>query len=376
MAEVEGFEPPDGFPSLVFKTSAFGRSAILPSAPKRDSIFPKRGSAENNNVWACAIAILATLEGMRAIEIQEKLTLTEVPTPELKDGEVLVKVHAAGVNRGDVLQAAGHYPPPPGASEVMGLECAGEIADPGTTSREKGEKVACLLAGGGYAEFVAVPEGQLLSIPEGWTTTEAAAIVEVACTVHSNMQLAGLKQGDTLLIHGGAGGIGTFAIQYAKALGCTVAVTAGSAEKLATCQELGADILINYKEEDFAEVMKNKCDVILDIMGAKYLDQNVKALAMDGHLVIIGMQGGVKGELNIGRLLTKRGSISATALRARDLADKARIVRDTEAIVWPLLNDGQIKHHLSTTLPLAEAEKAHQLLKEGAVTGKIVLTVA
>lgn len=313
---------------------------------------------------------------MRAIEINDGLILTDLPTPELKEGEVLVKVHATGVNRGDLLQAAGHYPPPPGASEIMGLECAGEIADPGNTGRAEGEQVACLLAGGGYAEYVAVPEGQLMSIPQGLSTTEAAAIVEVACTVHSNMQLADLKAGDTLLIHGGAGGIGTFAIQYAKALGVTVAVTAGSQEKLQLCEELGADILINYKEEDFAEVCKNKCDVILDIMGAKYLEQNIKALAMDGHLVIIGMQGGVKGELNIGRLLTKRGSISATALRARDLADKARIVADTEKTVWPMIADGRVKHQLSTTVPLEQAAEAHRLLKEGEVTGKIVLTVA
>ncbi|MEJ5998120.1 NAD(P)H-quinone oxidoreductase [Corynebacterium sp. H130] len=313
---------------------------------------------------------------MRAISIEHDLTITDVPKPELKPGEVLVKVHATGVNRGDILQAAGHYPPPPGASEIMGLECSGEIVDAGDTRRKAGEQVACLLAGGGYAEYVAVPEGQLMSLPEGYSMAEAASIVEVACTVHSNMQLAGLKQGDTLLIHGGAGGIGTFAIQYAKALGCTVAVTAGSAEKLEVCKQLGADILINYKEEDFAEVMKNKCDVILDIMGAKYLEANVKALAMDGHLIIIGMQGGVKGELNIGRLLTKRGSISATALRARDLADKARIVKDTENTVWPLIKEGKIKHHLTTTLPLEEAAKAHQMLKEGSVAGKIVLTVA
>ncbi|MEJ5927823.1 NAD(P)H-quinone oxidoreductase [Corynebacterium sp. H128] len=314
---------------------------------------------------------------MTAILAQDKTpTLCTVPRPEIADGEVLVKVKAVGVNRGDLLQVAGHYPPPPGVSEVLGLECAGFIEDPGTTSRAKGEEVACLLAGGGYAEFVAVPEGQLFPVPAGWSMTEAAAIVEVAATVHSNMQLAGLKAGDTLLIHGGAGGIGTFAIQYAKALGCTVAVTAGSAEKLDVCRQLGADILINYREEDFAEVMKNKCNVILDIIGAKYLDQNVRALAMDGHLIIIGMQGGVKGELNIGRLLTKRASISATALRARDLADKARIVADTVHTVWPMLADGRINHHLSTELPLAEAAKAHQLLKEGAVTGKIVLVVA
>lgn len=334
------------------------------------------GSGENNIVFACRIAILRIVSGMRAIDINDGLILADLPTPSLKEGEVLVKVHAAGVNRGDLLQAAGHYPPPPGTSEIMGLECAGEIVDPGATDRAKGELVACLLAGGGYAEFVAVPEGQLMSIPQGLSTREAAALVEVACTVHSNMQLAGLKSGDTLLIHGGAGGIGTFAIQYAKALGCTVAVTAGSAEKLEVCRELGADVLINYKEEDFAEVMKNKCDVILDIMGAKYLEANVKALAMDGHLVIIGMQGGVKGELNIGRLLTKRGSISATALRARDVADKARIVADTEKTVWPMIVDGHIKHQLSEVLPLEEAARAHQMLRDGAVTGKIVLAVS
>lgn len=313
---------------------------------------------------------------MKAIDILDELTVVDAPTPTLQPGEVLVKVHAAGVNRGDLLQAAGHYPPPPGASSIMGLECAGDIVDPGDTNRTVGEKVACLLAGGGYAEFVAVPAGQLMSIPAGYTMEQAASIVEVACTVHSNMQLAGLKAGDTLLIHGGAGGIGTFAIQYAKSLGATVAVTAGSAEKLEVCKQLGADILINYKEEDFAKVLKNKCDVILDIIGAKYLDQNVRALAMDGHMVIIGMQGGVKGELNIGRLLTKRGSISATALRARDLADKARIVRDTEETVWPLIQAGKIQHQLSTTLPLEDAAQAHKMLKDGSVTGKIVLSVA
>lgn len=318
---------------------------------------------------------------MRAIQLKDpedktSLTLTETATPKPKDGEVLVKVKAAGVNRGDLLQAAGHYPPPPGASEIMGLECAGTIVDAGNTQRQVGEEVICLLAGGGYAEYVAVPEGQVAPLPEGYDHAEAAAIMEVACTVHSNMQLAGLKKGDTLLIHGGAGGIGTFAIQYAKALGCTVAVTAGSAEKLDTCKELGADILINYKEQDFAAELKNTCDVILDIMGAKYLDKNVQALAKDGHLVIIGMQGGVKGELNIGKLLSKRGSILATALRARDLTDKRRIVEDAQQTVWPLLADGSIKHQLHTTLPLAEAAEAHRLLASGAVTGKIVLTVA
>ncbi|MGP6175097.1 NAD(P)H-quinone oxidoreductase [Corynebacterium sp. A21] len=306
-----------------------------------------------------------------------QLTLAEVPTPELKEGEVLVKVHAAGVNRADLLQSQGNYPVPAGASEILGLECAGVIEDPGTTGRSQGEKVACLLAGGGYAEYVAVPEGQLMPIPEGYSFTEAASIVEVACTVWSNIgMLAGLREGQTFLIHGGAGGIGTFAIQMGKALGVTVAVTAGSAGKLATCKELGADILINYREEDFAEVLKNKADVILDIIGAKYLKQNLTALAPDGHMVTIGLQGGIKSEINLNTLLRKRLTISATALRGRDLEDKANIVAETIEHIWPMLADGRISHHIDRTLPLARAGEALDLLEDSAVTGKIVLEVA
>ncbi|MCX7540074.1 NAD(P)H-quinone oxidoreductase [Corynebacterium antarcticum] len=304
------------------------------------------------------------------------LTWSEAPTPEPGTGEVLVEVKAVGVNRADLLQAAGHYPPPPGVSEIIGLECAGVIADPGDTGREKGERVACLLAGGAYAEYVAVPVGQLLPIPEGYSFAEAASVVEVACTLWSNLvMVAGLHEGQTVLLHGGTGGIGTFGIQLAKQLGCTVAVTAGSAEKLATCRELGADILMNYREEDFAEVLKNRADVILDIMGAKYLDPNLRALAMDGHLVIIGMQGGVKGELNIGRLLSKRGSISATGLRGRDLEDKAGIVAEVVEHVWPMLEDGRIRVSIHRALPIDRAAEAHRLLDSGEVTGKLVLTV-
>ncbi|MDO4761846.1 MAG: NAD(P)H-quinone oxidoreductase [Corynebacterium sp.] len=316
---------------------------------------------------------------MKAISVTDdkKLALIDTPTPTLKEGEVLVRVHAAGVNRADILQAAGHYPPPEGESEIIGLECAGIIEDPGTTNRSKGEPVACLLAGGGYAEYAAVPEGQLMPIPQGYSFAEAAAVVEVATTVWSNIgMLTGLSKEHTILIHGGAGGIGTFAIQMAKHIGATVAVTAGSVEKLQTCAQLGADILINYREQDFAEIMKNKCNRILDIMGAKYLDANLTALAMDGHMVIIGLQGGVKGELNIGKLLSKRGTISATALRARDRADKARIVADTVANIWNLLEEGIIRHHIHATLPLEEAQIAHDMLKSGEVTGKLVLTVS
>lgn len=315
---------------------------------------------------------------MKAINITGEHTLELIDTekPTLKDGEVLVRVHAAGVNRADLLQTAGHYPPPPGASEILGLECAGVIADAGTTDRQVGEQVACLLAGGGYAEYVAVPAGQLMPIPAGYSFAEAASVVEVATTVWSNIgMLTGLEAGQTILIHGGAGGIGTFAIQLAKHIGATVAVTAGSPEKLEACRQLGADILINYREEDFAEVMKNKCDRILDIMGAKYLPGNVKALATGGHQVTIGLQGGVKGELNIGLLLAKRATISATALRSRDEADKARIVASTVENVWPLLESGAIRHQLHSTLPLADAARAHAMLASGEVTGKVVLTV-
>lgn len=306
------------------------------------------------------------------------LELTEVETPQIQEGEVLVKVHATSVNRGDLLQARGHYPPPPGASEIIGLECAGVIEDPGTTGRKAGEKVACLLAGGGYGEYVAVPEGQLLPIPEGYSCAEAASVVEVACTTWSNLgMIAGLKKGQTVLIHGGAGGIGTFAIQLCKQLGATVAVTAGSQEKLDVCRELGADILINYREQDFSEELKGRCDVILDIIGAKYLKQNLRALNADGQLIIIGLQGGVKTEINLGALLPRRLSVRGTTLRARSIEGKAEVVRSTIANVWPMLADARISHRIHTTFPLAEAAAAHALLDSGDVTGKIVLeTVA
>lgn len=308
------------------------------------------------------------------------LEWADADTPQPADGEVLVRVTATAVNRADLLQARGHYPPPAGEPDILGLECAGVIEEiPGGTDAggwQVGDEVLCLLAGGGYAEYVAVPVGQIMAVPGDLPAEEAVALVEVACTVWSNLvMIAGLKKGDTVLLHGGGGGIGTFAIQMCKQLGATVAVTAGSAEKLERCRQLGADILINYKEEEFEEVMRahGGADVILDIMGAKYLDRNVTALAKDGHLVIIGMQGGVKGELNIGRLLSKRGSISATGLRYRDRGDKARIVADTEDNVWPLIADGTITPTVHETLPLAEAARAHELLDSGEVTGKIVL---
>ena len=308
------------------------------------------------------------------------LEWTDAPEPELSEGEVLVAVKAVGLNRADLLQAAGHYPPPAGTTDILGLECAGVIEEISgeCAGWRVGDEVCCLLSGGGFAEKVAVPAGQLLPLPEGYSFVEAASIVEVACTVFSNIVLvAGLTENDLILIHGGAGGVGSFAIQLAKQLGATVAVTAGSAEKLERCATLGADILINYKEEDFEEVLREHggANVILDIMGAKYLDRNVKALSPDGHLIIIGMQGGVKGELNIGRLLSKRGSITATGLRYRDQADKAYIVAATEDTVWPLLSDGSIVPQIFKVMDIRETAAAHDLLDSGEVSGKIVLTV-
>lgn len=312
------------------------------------------------------------------------LAWEEIPTPTPGEGEVLVRVTAAGVNRADTLQAQGHYPPPAGDTDILGLEAAGIIEDangalrPDGTPWAAGDEVGALLSGGGYAEYVAVPSGQLLPVPAGYSLTDTASIVEVACTVWSNLMMtAHLEEGDLLLIHGGGGGVGLFAIQLAKALGVRVAVTAGSAEKLEVCRRYGADVLINYREENFAEIVRERggADVILDIIGAKYLDQNVSALAKDGHLVIIGMQGGVKGELNIGKLLSKRGNISATGLRYRDRADKARIVAQTVEHVWPLLESGAVTHHIDRVVPVAEAADVHRALLAGEITGKAVLLV-
>lgn len=309
--------------------------------------------------------------------INEELKLIDAATPSLRDGEVLVKVAAAGVNRADLMQAAGKYPPPEGEPEIMGLECAGVIADPGTTDRKEGEQVGCLLAGGGYAEYVAVPEGQLTPIPQGLTLEETAGVVEVACTVWSNLgMVAGIQEGDRVLIHGGAGGVGSFAIQLCKAMGCEVAVTAGSAEKLEYCRQLGADVLINYKEQDFAEELPVWADAILDVVGGPYLEQNIKALNTDGHLIVIAVQGGPKGTLSLGRMMPRRLSVTATTLRARPRPMKAAIVASTVEHVWPLLESGAITPNISQRFPLADAKKAHEHLDSGENTGKILLTVS
>ncbi|MEV5932319.1 NAD(P)H-quinone oxidoreductase [Streptomyces sp. NPDC093250] len=311
----------------------------------------------------------------------EALVWDEVPDPVAGDGEVLVEVVAGAVNRADILQRQGFYDPPPGASPYPGLECSGRIAalGPGVSGWAVGDEVCALLAGGGYAEKVAVPVGQLLPVPQGLTVDQAAALPEAVCTVWSNVfMIAHLRPGETFLVHGGSSGIGTMAIQLAKAVGAKVAVTAGSKEKLERCAELGADILINYREQDFLAEVKQAtdgagADVILDIVGAKYLDRNVRALAVNGRLAIIGLQGGAKGELNIGALLSKRGAISATSLRARPLEEKAAIVAAVREHVWPLIAGGHVRPVIDREIPMPDAAAAHRLVEESGHIGKVLL---
>ncbi|MER7837295.1 NAD(P)H-quinone oxidoreductase [Streptomyces sp. NPDC096040] len=311
----------------------------------------------------------------------EALVWDEVPDPVPGEGEVLVEVVASAVNRADIMQRMGFYDPPPGASVYPGLECSGRIVEigPGVSGWSVGDEVCALLAGGGYAQKVAVPAGQLLPVPEGVELKHAAALPEVACTVWSNVfMIAHLRPGETLLVHGGSSGIGTMAIQLGKSIGAKVAVTAGTKEKLDFCAELGADILVNYRDQDFVAEVKQAtdgagADVILDNMGAKYLDPNVRALAVNGRLAIIGMQGGVKGELNIGALLAKRAAISATSLRARPLTEKAAIVAAVREHVWPLIAGGHVRPIVDRELPMAEAAEAHRLVEASGHIGKVLL---
>jgi putative PIG3 family NAD(P)H quinone oxidoreductase len=302
---------------------------------------------------------------------------TEVPDPSPQAGEVVIDITAAAVNRADVSQRLGHYPPPPGAPPYPGLECSGVISavGPGVTEHSVGERVCALLAGGGYAEKVAVPAGQLLPIPRGLSLQEAAALPEVACTVWSNMvDIARLTKDETLLVHGGGGGIGTFAIQLGKALGATVIVTARS-QKHDQLKALGADHTIDYTSADFVAETRSLggADVILDIIGAKYLERNVEALNPGGRIVVIGLQGGRKGELDLGALMMKRGSVSATTLRARPVADKARIVRGVRDQVWPLVDAGDIRPIIDRALPMSDAAEAHRLMESSEHLGKIML---
>ncbi|MBU5945135.1 NAD(P)H-quinone oxidoreductase [Streptomyces sp. PAM3C] len=311
----------------------------------------------------------------------EALVWGEVDDPVAGEGEVLVDVVATAVNRADILQRQGFYDPPPGTSPYPGLECSGRVAQvgPGVSGWAVGDEVCALLSGGGYAEKVAVPAGQLLPVPEGITVDRAAALPEVVCTVWSNVfMVAHLRPGETFLVHGGSSGIGTMAVQLAKAVGARVAVTAGTREKLERCAELGADILINYREQDFVAELREAtdgkgADVILDNMGAKYLERNVQALAVNGRLVIIGMQGGVKGELNIGALLAKRAAVTATTLRARPVEEKAAIVAAVREHVWPLVSGGHVRPVIDREIPMPDAAEAHRVVEDSSHIGKVLL---
>ncbi|MFL6088778.1 MAG: NAD(P)H-quinone oxidoreductase [Aeromicrobium sp.] len=314
----------------------------------------------------------------------EALEIVDRPIPEPAEGEVLIGVEAVGLNRADILQRQGLYPPPPGISDVLGLECSGTIAaiGPGVSEFSDfavGDRVCALLAGGAYADFAVVPAGQVTPIPADLSMVEAAAFMETACTVWSNVvMVGGLAPGDTLLVHGGTSGIGTTAIQIAKALVTRVVTTVGSEAKAQAARELGADVVINYRDEDFAEAMAAaaiQADVILDIMGAKYLASNVSTLAPNGRLVIIGLQGGIQAELNLAALLGKRASVAATSLRARPLDEKAEIVAETIRHVTPMIVDGSVRPVVHATYDLTEVADAHRMLESSTHIGKIVLTL-
>ncbi len=326
---------------------------------------------------------------MRAVTLSgpggpEVLEWGEVPDPVLRPGEVLVDVVATAVNRADLLQRAGSYPPPAGASEILGLECSGIVSEvgEGVTGWSVGDEVCALLSGGGYAERVAVPAGQLLPRPAGVELATAAALPEVTCTVWSNVFLfARLKRGDSFLVHGGSSGIGTMAIQLAARAGARVFTTAGTAAKLDVCRELGAEVAINYRDEDFVQRIKEETggagvDVVLDNMGAKYLGRNVDALAVGGRLVVIGMQGGTKAELDLGRLMSKRASVHATTLRSRPATGpggKAEIVAAVRHDVWPDVERGVVRPIVDRRLPMARAAEAHRIVEASEHVGKVLL---
>jgi putative PIG3 family NAD(P)H quinone oxidoreductase len=302
----------------------------------------------------------------------EALRWEQVPDPQPAAGEVVIAVVAAGVNRADLLQRQGHYPPPPGASSYPGLEVSGRIVHP-AGPWQVGDEVCALLSGGGYAELVAVPAGQVLPRPAGVSLRDAAGLPEVAATVWSNLvQVARLGAGERLLVHGGGGGIGTFAIQVGRALGAHVSTTARPA-KHAALRELGARRCIDYTSEDFTDAA---ADVILDVMGASYLDRNLRALADDGRLVVIGLQGGRKAELNLGALMARRASVSGTTLRARPADQKAAIVAGVRRDLWPLVENGEIRAVIGDCLPITAAGDAHELVEQGDQLGKVLLEVS
>ncbi|BFG27679.1 hypothetical protein CerSpe_139520 [Prunus speciosa] len=311
----------------------------------------------------------------------EVLKLQDVADPELKEDEVLIKVAATALNRADTLQRKGAYPPPPGSSPYLGLECSGTIEAVGKhVSRwQAGDRVCALLSGGGYAEKVAVPVGQVFPVPPGISLKDAASFPEVACTVWSTVfMMSRLSAGETFLVHGGSSGIGTFAIQIAKYQGVRVFVTAGSEEKLAVCKELGADVCINYKTEDFVARVKEETggkgvDVILDSIGASYFRRNLDSLNFDGRLFVIGMLGGAVTEIDLRVVLSRRLTIQAAGLRYRSPENKAEIAREVENNVWPAIVAGRVKTVIYKSFPLSEAAEAHRLMESSQHIGKILL---
>ena len=325
---------------------------------------------------------------MRAIEITQPgspdvLQLCERPRPQPKAGEVLIKVHAAGINRPDVLQRTGSYPVPPGASDLPGLEVSGEIVegDFSNTDFKKGDLVCALVHGGGYAEYCVAHVGQCLPSPKGYTAIEAASLPETTFTVWSNVFDRGaLSEGESLLIQGGSSGIGVTAIQMATALGHRVFATAGTDEKCRVCEELGAEIGINYKTQDFVEIVKQATDkkgvdVILDMVGGDYVPREIRCLANDGRLVFIALLGGGKAEVPLGQILIRRLTVTGSTLRPRSDAFKAAIAANLREKIWPLMDAGKIKPVIYKTFPLEEAAKAHELMESSQHIGKIVLTL-
>ncbi|WP_328989483.1 NAD(P)H-quinone oxidoreductase [Kribbella sp. NBC_01245] len=318
-------------------------------------------------------------EGAGGVEV---MSIGEIPAPLPAVDEVVIDVAAAGVNRADLLQRQGFYPPPPGAPQTIGMECSGVISAVGAevTDWQVGDECCALLAGGGYAEKVVVPAVQLMPIPDGVDLVSAAALPEATATVWSNLFMtAHLKPGETLLVHGGSSGIGTMAIQLAVAHGVRVLCTVGTKDKMEVCTRLGADVAINYREAEWANVVREAtgkagADVILDIIGAKYLEDNVKSLAYGGRLVVIGMQGGTKGTLDLGRLLSRRGSVIATALRSRSVQDKGEIVAEVAGHVWPLVEAKKVQPIVHQVLPLADVRTAHEILEQSSHVGKVLLT--
>jgi NADPH2:quinone reductase len=325
---------------------------------------------------------------MTAIEIMEPggpevLRLVERRVPELRPREVLIRIEAAGVNRPDIMQRQGKYPPPPGASDILGLEVAGEIVETnGDTRWNPGDRVCALLAGGGYAEFCAAPAVQCLPIPAGLDAVRAAAIPETYFAVWANLfQRGGLRRGESVLIHGGTSGIGSTAIQLARAFGATAFATAGSEEKCEACRRLGAAEAINYRTEDFVARVQSftsaqGVDVVLDIIGGDYLARNMTCLRLNGRLVQVGLIGGARSYIDLRPLLTNRLTLTGSTIRPRTAEQKGAIARELEEHVWPLLAGGEVRPIVHTTLPLSQASEAHRLLEAGEVIGKVVLTVS